>query len=228
MKRLLIFIALFSIGSGVFAQDPDPDLIGTWYLQEIFYNPSGLTYYVNEIEPAIFPYITISENLDFEGQGACNTFDGSYTLSQGMMTTDNFNNTTTNCDFPIHNNFENDYFTFMSEGWLYAIDNDGTGLRLTAYQPIDPFAIFTNYPLSVSDIETSNIKIYPNPSSSIIHISSQRNPLLSIEVFNLLGENILTRNTDLETVDISHLDTGIYLLKMYTERGATVKKIIKN
>jgi hypothetical protein len=224
MKYLLLLISV-TYSAQFFAQDPD--LIQTWYLQELFYIEPQY-YDVTDIDPAISPYITILANFEFEGQGACNTFNGNYTQPvNGHFVADNFNSSTANCDFPIHNSFEDSYFGFMSEWWYYDIVDDGIGLRLSIYQPLDPYAVFTNYPLSVSDKEITDIVIYPNPSSSIINITSQQNPILSIEVLDLLGKNILRQNFDFETVDISDLDTGIYLMKITTMNGSTIKKIAK-
>lgn len=221
---LLIFI---SASTQIFAQDPNPDLFQTWYLQRVFYG-SPLDYTVSNIEPSIYPYITILENLNFEGQGACNTFDGSYMHSIDEVVAVNFNSTTITCDFPIHNSFEDSYFGFMSDWWYYYIEDDGTGLRLNIYQPAAVFAIFTNYPLSVSENEIMDILVYPNPSSSLIKINSEQNPILTIDIFDILGQHILSKNTDFETVDISNLNDGIYLMKISTTDGATIKKIIKN
>ena len=225
MKYLILFISLI-YSAEFFAQDPD--LVQTWYLQELFYIDPQY-YYIDEIDPSINPFITISANLYFEGQGACNTFNGNYTQPvNGEVTTVSFNNSTTNCDFPVHNSFEDSYFGFMSDWWYYYIEDDGIGQRLTIYQPLDPYAIFTNYPLSVSDNEITDIAIYPNPTNAIINITSQQDSILGIQVFDLLGNSILSQNTNLETVDISDLDTGIYLIKISTEQKSTIKKIIKN
>jgi hypothetical protein len=224
MKYLLFLLSL-TYSTQFFAQDPE--LIQTWYLQELFYI-DPLYYYVDDIDPSISPYITILPNFEFEGQGACNTFNGNYSQPvNDHFVADNFNSSTTLCDFPIHNSFEVSYFGFMSDWWYYYIEDDGIGLRLTIYQPLDPYAVFTNYPLSITDKKITDIAIYPNPSSSIINITSKQNSVLSIEIFDLLGKNIQKQNFDLEAVDISDLDTGIYLMKITTMNGTIIKKIAK-
>ena len=111
MKYLILFISLI-YSAEFFAQDPD--LVQTWYLQELFYIDPQY-YYIDEIDPSINPFITISANLYFEGQGACNTFNGNYTQPvNGEVTTVSFNNSTTNCDFPVHNSFE-DWVVYCKE-----------------------------------------------------------------------------------------------------------------
>ena len=216
---------MISIFSSTFAQEPDPDLFQTWYLQDLFREvgpPLPL------IEPPIYPFITISESLDFNGQGACNTFNGTYLfrISDGAMEAIDWNNTNDDCE-PEHNSFEDDYFSIMADWWYYEINDDGIGLQLNIYNPLDPYAVFTNYPLSTSDFSKSEIKVYPNPSSSQIFIRSQKEPVIKIELFNLLGEYIHTQNDNIESIDISTLISGIYLLKIYTKNGSAIKKIIK-
>lgn len=81
--------------------------------------------------------------------------------------------------------------------------------------------------LSTSDFNlTQNISIYPNPTSSSVSISSATK-ILSLELYNLLGKRILiTKNSN--KLDLSNLNSGVYLVKIQTEKGETTKKIIKN
>lgn len=80
--------------------------------------------------------------------------------------------------------------------------------------------------LGVDDASFINqaIEIYPNPSSNFVNINSTLE-LSKIEIYSLLGSMVLeTKNTD--QIDVSALHTGMYLLKLYTEKGTGVKKII--
>jgi len=231
MNRLLIFAILISIGPGVFAQDPDPNLFQTWYLYRILASDAHEIYEISEIEPPINPFVTISENLNINGEGACNSFIGKCSYeSPNVLRTTNFSNTADNCGIQIHNFFEDDFFSFINSNgnilW-FQITQDSGGLTLTLSNQIFGWAIFKNYPLSISDFYLNEIKIYPNPSSSRIFRKSQKDPVTKIELYNLLGENIQTLNNKVEFIDISDFESGIYLVKIYTELGATVKKVIK-
>ncbi|MEO8234575.1 MAG: LamG-like jellyroll fold domain-containing protein [Flavobacterium sp.] len=74
--------------------------------------------------------------------------------------------------------------------------------------------------------EFSNFNIYPNPSDSIINVSSTKS-IDTMEIFSLDGRKI--KSVTAKTIDISELSTGMYLLQVKTTEGKIgIKKIIKN
>lgn len=74
-----------------------------------------------------------------------------------------------------------------------------------------------------------NVKSYPNPTSSIINIESDFS-IYSIELYDMQGRNLETRqiNETRTTIDISTKSKGVYFLKIKTDHGSKVMKIIKN
>ncbi|MDO6598722.1 T9SS type A sorting domain-containing protein [Tenacibaculum sp. 1_MG-2023] len=68
--------------------------------------------------------------------------------------------------------------------------------------------------------------IYPNPTSNSISISSP-NEITSLEVYTLLGKLVLISESK-KTIDLSSIKSGIYLLKIKSEKLELVKKIIKS
>ncbi len=77
--------------------------------------------------------------------------------------------------------------------------------------------------------ETDMINLYPNPTTGILTISGSN--IKTIAVYNLLGELVYQSATqpgnDKTTIDLSSRRAGIYLLKLTTEQGVIVKKIVK-
>ena len=75
------------------------------------------------------------------------------------------------------------------------------------------------------------VSIFPNPSKDYMNVSISNSEFKSIEIFNILGEKITTyqlNNTSLTEVDISNLNSGVYVLKIQdTSDKITLKKIIK-
>jgi predicted extracellular nuclease len=74
----------------------------------------------------------------------------------------------------------------------------------------------------------SQIKIYPNPTNGVdLNISTNED--VSIEVFNILGKLVLTDeiSTNKNKIDISTLNTGIYLIRLSSDDGSTTRKFIK-
>jgi hypothetical protein len=71
------------------------------------------------------------------------------------------------------------------------------------------------------------LKIYPNPSSTILNISSDIK-LNEISIYNLLEENIMTLAPckKEESIDISHLPKGIYFIKVTSNEKHITQKLI--
>jgi len=80
--------------------------------------------------------------------------------------------------------------------------------------------------------ETESIKIFPNPTTGQLRIEVEgqaRNDLQSVEIFDVYGRKILEPSlTVLRSYDLTVLQAGIYFLKIETEEGIVVKKVIKN
>jgi Secretion system C-terminal sorting domain len=80
--------------------------------------------------------------------------------------------------------------------------------------------------LGLSNFTNEKIKIYPNPTNSIININSDYN-IKSIEVYDIQGRILETVLGNTKTLDISSKENGIYFLKITTEKGSKIEKIIK-
>lgn len=83
--------------------------------------------------------------------------------------------------------------------------------------------------LSIEQNEIAGLSIYPNPvTDGILQITSDNNEAKSITIFDLLGRQALNTNASNNTINVSSLKTGIYILKI-TEDGktATQKLIIE-
>ncbi|MBP7220185.1 MAG: T9SS type A sorting domain-containing protein [Paludibacteraceae bacterium] len=74
---------------------------------------------------------------------------------------------------------------------------------------------------------TNDVRIYPNPSKDNIIVEGVKNGIL--EIINLQGKIVkYTPIPDSITrIDISQLTEGIYSLKITTNEGIIVKKLIK-
>lgn len=69
-------------------------------------------------------------------------------------------------------------------------------------------------------------KVYPNPAQNMLHVEGTG--LTEVEMFNIMGQSMLNINENIETVDISHLQNGIYFVRLKTNDGEkTVKLVIE-
>lgn len=84
--------------------------------------------------------------------------------------------------------------------------------------------------LSVNEINFVNkdIKAFPNPTQNILNIKSQ-SIISSTEILDSNGRiiNSSTQNNNEVKLDIENFQSGMYLLKVTTENGTSIQKIIK-
>lgn len=77
---------------------------------------------------------------------------------------------------------------------------------------------------NIENLEEAHVEIFPNPSAGIFKILS-RKPIEKIEVFDLSGRKILTKNAS--EIDLRDYPSGIYFFKIQTDAGAVLKKVFK-
>ncbi len=104
------------------------------------------------------------------------------------------------------------------------------GIYFDYNAPVDTgFANTTFQILNNSVFEVDNsIGVYPNPTSSIINIQSNA-ALKSIQLYDVMGRLLQTtlENTPNAVIDISQKSNGIYFLKITSDKGSKVAKIVK-
>ncbi|CAI8255957.1 MAG: Uncharacterised protein [Cryomorphaceae bacterium] len=73
----------------------------------------------------------------------------------------------------------------------------------------------------INDLINIEVSIFPNPSAGIINIKSDL-IINQINLYALDGKHLLS--TESKTIDIAI--KGIYFLKIVTDKGTTVRKVI--
>jgi len=101
------------------------------------------------------------------------------------------------------------------------------GLAVTKYLSYEVGSSCSS--LSLDDnIWGNNIKIYPNPTSKTFNINSSQIELNKIEIYSLLGKKLKEYNVNTQVYNIEDLTSGLYLVKIYSNKGMfTIKKLIK-
>ena len=76
--------------------------------------------------------------------------------------------------------------------------------------------------------EQNAIKIYPNPVKGALLFIELQQPT-TVECYNLTGQRILKTTVSPQniTVDISQLNSGVYLLQLQNEQGTLTRKIVR-
>jgi len=77
---------------------------------------------------------------------------------------------------------------------------------------------------AVEDVNLSDLyQVYPNPTSTSIFVKGL--DIQEIEIFNLNGKSLI--KTNLHNVNINSLPKGVYMIKINSETGAVMRKLIK-
>ena len=74
--------------------------------------------------------------------------------------------------------------------------------------------------------EIASVVVYPNPTSGVLRIGNGELRIDNIEVFDVYGRKLSSYHRQ-HQIDISHLPTGIYIVKINTEAGEVVRKVLK-
>jgi hypothetical protein len=87
-------------------------------------------------------------------------------------------------------------------------------------------ALFDFATLSTSEVELTGVSVYPNPVKNIATISGVTD-IETVEITNITGQRVSLNTTNLETIDMSGLPSGIYFAKIKATSGAKTVKLIK-
>lgn len=101
----------------------------------------------------------------------------------------------------------------------FEFDNDGSGFI------VDNIIIKDMDQLSVSDINKTQVNIFPNPTSDFINIKSDEK-IKSVKLYSASGSLVKAENDNLSRINVSNLSKGNYLISIETDSGTETKKII--
>lgn len=234
MKRLgvLILSLVFSYCWKGTAQDPLL-IDNPWYLEKLIIEGEEIIPPYLEIEPVVGRIFFQIESVtvrfcDFR------IWDVVYDSGENSFVFGNWIAAGQGCDQPGNFLFEPVYTSIFYEGEITKnpftydiISGNGDVLSLTITNVEGDQAIYGNVFLSVPEARQSAIDIYPNPAKSIIYINATAVHITSLKLYTITGLRVTNVMDDLESVDISGLAAGMYLLKISTENGSVVKKLVK-
>jgi surface protein len=79
---------------------------------------------------------------------------------------------------------------------------------------------------SVDDQNQLDISIYPNPTSDMVYIDGNYTQL-KVVVYDILGKQVMNKSIT-NSIDISQLNKGVYILQLSDGAKLTTQRIIKN
>lgn len=117
---------------------------------------------------------------------------------------------------------------------------DFNNIDVDAYYCVQVQAVYPNDIVSVKAVATTNeywdiqeldaktVTVYPNPATDAVYINSSSVDMrfIAYQIMDINGQ-IMVINVKNNQIDISNLSSGVYLLKIDTEKGSVFKRIIK-
>lgn len=82
--------------------------------------------------------------------------------------------------------------------------------------------------LSSSSFDNINgLTMYPNPlSGNTLYLTSNANAAMSVQIFDLLGKEVLKANVVNNAVNVSSLNAGVYMVKVTEEGKTATRKLV--
>jgi len=75
--------------------------------------------------------------------------------------------------------------------------------------------------------EIAGLKVYPNPvSNGTMFIESDANAERTVTVFDVLGKQVLNTTTSTNAINVSQLNTGVYMVRITEEGKTATKKLV--
>lgn len=105
------------------------------------------------------------------------------------------------------------------------IDNTGTAAYFFTARDLDDL----DYSLSSAHFENADFSLYPNPASQgTVNVKIANQGEAQISIYNILGERVLQKNISNGRLNVSGLQSGMYLIQVSQDDNSVTKKLIVN
>ena len=93
---------------------------------------------------------------------------------------------------------------------------------------IDNLFLYNAATAGIKNNTLTNVSLYPNPSEDFLQISAEK-IIRKVSIYNILGKVIKTISIDSisKNINVSELNSGVYLIKYSTENGTGTAKFVK-
>ena len=106
-------------------------------------------------------------------------------------------------------------------------DNNATDFLVATPAPRNSITAINSCALSVKNNEIAGLRVYPNPvTKGTLFLTSNSDNVKTVDVYELLGKQVLSTKTANNAVDLSKLAAGTYILNISEEANTDTVKII--
>ena len=164
-------------------------------------------------------------DINFNGDDAIELFENGQIIDVfGDVNTDGTGEAWEYTDGWAYRNTPGPSTTFVSTEWNYS----GTGNLNGATNSVSTSPFPSTAILSAKEFAKSELSIYPNPvNNGLVNIKSKISGEKNIQLYDVMGRQVLNTKTNSDTLDVTSLQSGLYLLKVsINDRFSTTKLII--
>ncbi len=164
----------------------------------------------------------------FDPEGVVVLSGGPFTNSSTEHTF-TFAPTTTGCyRLEVYDSYGDGINNGYGAGWFKLMAEDGTQIFRDngKFASQATYMIDVLYPVGIEDVVVENTAIYPNPATEMINISTD-NQVQRVEIFNMQGQLVKVETGEVTRVSVKDLANGLYTLKLTTDNGTSMHKIVK-
>jgi hypothetical protein len=80
---------------------------------------------------------------------------------------------------------------------------------------------------STNEFNLVDVKLYPNPTNKgFVNITSTNSDVMNVKVFDILGKQVKNETLTNNSLNVSDLNTGVYILKITQNNTTTTKKLV--
>ena len=80
---------------------------------------------------------------------------------------------------------------------------------------------------SVDDVDPLDMRIYPNPvDGNFVTILSPVNGTKYIQVFDIMGKRVMDTTINNDTLDVSSINSGFYMIKVTIDGQSKISKLV--
>ncbi|MEZ4858441.1 MAG: T9SS type A sorting domain-containing protein [Flavobacteriaceae bacterium] len=81
-------------------------------------------------------------------------------------------------------------------------------------------------PLGINDFNTKPFTIYPNPAQGYLNITSSNAGEKQVVIYDVLGKKVVTSSLNGERMNISQLNSGVYIIQITQGAISETKKLV--
>jgi hypothetical protein len=182
----------------------------------------------NIVAPQVVTATDITANIEMYESELVQINNATFTTADGIIT---FANST---NYNINDGADLAFRTLFAEAdYIGQIVPQGAANRVVLVAEFNGTAQVVAR--SIADVTLSSssfnaidgLKMYPNPlNGNTLYITSTANHNMSIEIFDLLGKEVIKSNVINNAVNVSGLNAGVYIVKIKEEGKTATRKLV--